>query len=304
MLPTVLCENSQFGPSFAFRGVSTMPTARFARTALFLLSAGGMGAAPPTLGQDVQTLRLESVSDIARGIPALPRLAPADRRPIANVNDVLQKADDIVREEFRECTRSGSVGDGPTPYWNRSIDLTLLGKRYFNLVETDENFCLGAHGAAWTKPWTFDLQTGFLVSWVGRPDRSSPGLLPADWTGEAQSDQVWNRIEIPVVISPQLQDLYRPAYDSISRDLSRSVQTDCQDVISAAKRFILWRDAVNDGIELKPSALPRAASVCAIPFTLSIATLRDFNFEPSLIEDIEAAHAQLGLLRNRQSPRN
>jgi hypothetical protein len=164
----------------------------------------------------------------------------------------------------------------------------MLGGHYFSLVEEDENFCGGVHGARWTKPWVFDLYTGSLVNWQA--------LLPPGWVDGAHSEQVWDKIDISVIFSGELQRVYRHNYNSMSQGSSRS---DCQDVMSAAEAFILWPNAAKHGIELEPSSLPLVASACARPATLLIVTLRDLGFDRSLVDDIQTAPKHLESLWRR-----
>ncbi len=158
----------------------------------------------------------------------------------------------------------------------------MRGMRYLAIVETDENFCGGAHGTQWTKPWVFDLRTGSLLDWRH--------LLPPGWVVTTSSEQVWEGIEIAAVVSSKLQQAYHSRYNFASRRLPASVRNDCRGTTAAVSAFILWPTARNNGVAVQPAGLPSAVSICAIAVTITVPVLREFGVDPGLVGDIGAAH--------------
>lgn len=252
--------------------------------AVFLAVAAMPSRNAPALALTPQPPELRSASRIAPGVLALPRLADPQGMAAARVNAALQKGDDELSAAIVRCRRHDPAAFGPPGYWKRDVIVAMLGVRYLAIVETDANFCGGAHGTRWTRPWVFDLRSGAPADW-SRP-------LPHGWSATTRGEQVWQGIEVRAVVSGQLQQVYRHGYVVASQRLPASVRADCQDAVTNTGASILWPDARGDGIALLPSGLPSAVSVCAVAVTIGVSALRRLGFAPGLLDDIQGAHAR------------
>ena len=240
------------------------------------------------MGRSARPARLRGAGQIAPGVPALPRLADG-QGTAAVINEALRQGDEAVGAALAACLRGNTDAPGPPAYWKREIRVTLRGVRYLGIVETDDTYCGGAHGARWTKPWVFDLRTGSLVDWRR--------VLPPGWAAETREEQAWQGIEVNTVLSGPLREAYRRRYALALNRLPASVRAGCRNAISEAGAFVLWPTARDDGLAVQAAGLPSAVSVCALAVTIGVPALRGLGADPELVGDIEAAHARTKAVR-------
>lgn len=238
-----------------------------------------------------QGIRLVAQPDIAPQAAAFPRLAPNEPQA-ARINTALDAADARAKVAADECRAQieyhttdgllaggGRLDTGRVLGWTRAIAVAMRGPRYLALVTTDYADCGGIHPNTDSVALTYDLRTGQPPNW--------PALLPKRLVQTVTIEQAMDGTPLGMVASPELRSLYLAA----AREPAAAVSESCMPaLLDLAGPFMLWPDATQRGIVVRPSRLPHAAAACGVPVVIGVDVLRSRGVQPALLDAIGAAH--------------
>lgn len=220
-----------------------------------------------------QRIQVRSVAPLAKNVDSLPRVVASGRDSTARLVNAQIAALDRRYWNDPAVAFCRTPWDGPYGI-GRDVTVTLRGARYLSLFI--ESGCdRGAHPATNFDSAIFDLRTGTRL----KPSALLPRSL---------------RSANAAAISRFLSRLYmerartEPASDCITGTYSDGRNMFLKD----QHTFTLWLDARADGIGLIPDDFPFVSSVCDVPLVIPTARLRALGVDPSLLDDIDLAHAR------------
>ncbi len=213
---------------------------------------------------------------LAKGLPALPRIAGPATPAAARINTALTKEDASWRAFIKECRDQA----GPNFDLERSNQVAMAGPAYFALTIGYSYDCGGAHPDAGTIALVYDLATGAPVNWSR--------LLPKSLIDSVSTDSAGDGTTIGLIASKALQKLYaRAALAHGDADF----KANCADVVNGdGLTFQVWPDAKAGGLMLVPD-LPHVVLACGDPQVIPTQILKNLGVSAPLLAAIEAAHA-------------
>ena len=252
--------------------------ARTATAAACLLATLGPGAAAD------RAVSLEVPPDLAKDLPAMPRIAnpvdDAERR----INAAVQRLDGAVRKAAGECLAEG----GKHADYGRHIEVTMRGPRFLGYTMTDSAFCGGAHPNTGTSAIVYDLVSGAPVDWTA--------LLPPALTGKVALQTEMDGSRMVSLSSKRLFDLYLKAYRPRTGQAKADADDDeCREAVAMPNgdgppAMTVWPDAKAGGLAVQFD-LAHVVQACADVVVVPVATLTAEGANPVLTDAITAARA-------------
>jgi hypothetical protein len=223
-----------------------------------------------------ETLTLTQPPPLAKGMPALPRIASPITPATTRINAALAKEDSIWRAFLRDCrNQAGKDFD-----MERSNQVAMRGPDYVAVTIGYSYDCGGAHPDGGAIALVYDLNTGRPVNWAQ--------LLPKGLVDSSSTDSAGDGTTIGLIASKTLQKIYvREALAHADAETRK----DCADTLTQdGLTFQVWPDAKADGLMLQPN-LPHVVMACGDPQIISIQALKSLGVGAPLLPAIEAAHA-------------
>jgi hypothetical protein len=241
-------------------------------------------------------LRLDPQPELAPGVEAFPRLVdarlagrgigsrgvrgggatggatgadPSAAGGVARINGALDRAQQRMWANAKDCR-----DDSNHLAVSRWIDVTMLGPRFFSVVDHREYGC-GLSPTESATPFVFDLETGRAVDWLR--------LLPPSFHAEGVLDTEPGLGTLGLVQSGALSKLYVDAAED-------GAEADCKHAFDGIQlNFYLWPDAGQRALLVDQAQLPDAQRACGSPLTLSLAQMRQLKFAPALVDALASA---------------
>ncbi len=239
-----------------------------------------LGLAWPGCAWAAGSVPLLMQPDIGKDAAAFPRLAPGEPQA-ARINRALAAADARAGRAAAECFADGSNRPEMRKNiaWTRKITATMRGPGYLALVTDDYSYCGGAYPNADSIALTYDLHTGRPVNWAA--------VLPRALVDRVSVETAMDATPLGMVASDALAALYlEVAHDAIAK-----VDARCMDTMEMlAGPFMLWPDARQGGLGIRPSRPAHAFAACAVPGLIPLVTLRARGVAPPLLQMIAAGH--------------
>jgi hypothetical protein len=223
-------------------------------------------------------VQLKPSPDIAKGIPAFPRLVASDTDKAAQrINQAIAKRDASARRMQKDCL--ANVDKPSDADYERSIWVTMQGPRYLAFLVSDNADCGGAHPDTSQMALVYDLASGAPVDWQR--------LLPKAMVQGTSTDTVTDGTVVGFVMSKTLQELWLKAEAA-----AHPIDPDCKDAVTDPKlQLTLYPDAKAGGLAVQPGDFPHAIVACADTNVIPTATLRPLGVNAALLDAIDAAHA-------------
>jgi len=228
------------------------------------------------IATSASALTLTQPPPLAKGLPALPRIAAPATPGAARINAALTKEDASWRAFIKEChDQAGADFD-----LERSNQVAMAGPAYFALTIGYSYDCGGAHPDGGTIALVYDLNTGAPANWAR--------LLPKALIDSTSTDSAGDGTTIGLIASKTLQKIY--AREALAHG-DADFKTNCADVVSQdGLTFQVWPDAKADGLMLVPD-LPHVVLACGDPQVVSVQALKNLGVGAALLSAIDAAHA-------------
>lgn len=238
-------------------------------------------AAHAQKGLRPDTVRLEDMKQIRRGVDAWPLIAEPDTPATQRINATLSQMNRELKASIRECDanyrawaqQTGQYLHGKSSVsndWIRTIRVTMTGPHFLSLVARDDyKFCGGAHPDSNTAAMLFDLSTGNPVDWTTLIAASADASVRVDPVGGAT--------------------VALPALRALSVD---AAEPDCREVFADKQPYVLWPDPRDSGVMAWPADLPHEEQSCALPLTLTLPQARQMGFSDALLSAIAQANQE------------
>ena len=132
------------------------------------------------IATSASALTLTQPPTLAKGLPALPRIAAPATPATARINAALAKEDASWRAFIKEChDQAGADFD-----LERSNQVAMSGPAYFSLTIGYSYDCGGAHPDGGTIALVYDLNTGAPVNWAHLLPKSLIDSVSTDSAGD------------------------------------------------------------------------------------------------------------------------
>ena len=155
----------------------------------------------------------------------------------------------------------------------------MRGPDYLALMTDDYAYCGGLHPNADSIAQTYDLRIGQPMNWLA--------VLPRDMVKNVSIEQAMNATPLGMVQSEALASLYL----DVARQVISAVDGQCSDTMELlAGPFMLWPDARQGGIGIRPTRPAHAFAACAVPGLIGVDVLRRRGVAPALPQAIMAGH--------------
>jgi len=214
---------------------------------------------------------------VQAGVDSLPRIDEPRTAPTLEINAILSNADARLQKLIDKCYKDANYSKDA--YWKRSVAVTFVGSRYLSLIEDDENFCGGAHGASWTVAWNFNIRTGQLLDWRH--------LLPRQLVASSTTRQPWDGIDVPVIQSPALAEQYFRLWPFAPHPRGHDADWSmCRSYLEGLDIFVLWLTATPPGLAMRPAALPQATNLCGLSVTVPVSRLAELGVNATVLTEI------------------
>lgn len=227
------------------------------------------------------TVRLEDVKQIRRGVDAWPLIAEPKTPGTQRINATLSQMNRELKASIRECDanyrawaqQTGQYLHGKSSVsndWIHTIRVTMTGPRFLSLVARDDyRFCGGAHPDSGTAAVLFDLSTGNPVDWTTLIAATASATVPVQSAGA------------PTVALPALRALSVDA-----------AQPDCRTAFADQQAYVVWPDPRANAVMAWPADLPHEEQSCALPLTLTLPQARQIGFSDALLSAIAQANQE------------
>jgi hypothetical protein len=223
-----------------------------------------------------QNITLTQPPPLAKGMPALPRIAAPVTPATTKINAALTKVDASWRAFLKDCHQQA----GKNFDMERSNQVAMRGPGYVAVTIGYSYDCGGAHPDGGSIALVYDLDTGRPANWAQ--------LLPKALVDSVSTDSAGDGTTIGLIASKTLQQIYvREAMAKGDADFKSS----CADTLNQdGLTFQVWPDAKAGGLMLQPN-LPHVVLACGAPQGVSVQALRKLGVAAPLLSAIEAAHA-------------
>ena len=238
--------------------------------ALLLALGSGVSVRPASAADAT----LQAQPKLAKDFDAFPRVSGGIAPDVAKrINDGLVRADAKGRKAIADCRKQ----DPRNGYWERSVEVTMLGPRYLSLVSRDNAMCGWAHPNNSSMALVYDLTDGKLVDLA----KLLPGLVT-----KTALEETLDGSRIGTISSPRLLALYLG-----ERKKDAGLDPECRQVSAERKElsFIAYPEAKAHSLVLEPVGIENVVQACFDTMTVTGAVLATQGTSAEFLEALRAA---------------
>jgi hypothetical protein len=226
-------------------------------------------------------VRLRLLPDIARDLPAFPRIADPVDEAERNVNVALDGLDAAVRKAAKECKREAKRRAS----WERVLGVPITAPGFLSFYFANHVFCGGAHPSYGTAAIVFDLRSGTPVDWTK--------LLPPSLAGEVALREISDGSRVATLSSAGLHRLYLDSYrPRTGKSEVDAADEDCREAVASGRNGgpprMIARLTGDEGLAVQFD-LEHVVQACADEVTIPIQVLKAEGASADLVRALEGA---------------